>query len=58
MKEPGLNLISESDGGDKEPTDAQKKMIQTVALSFPIHKLVTSCDCSSMPEIWRLSLNN
>ena len=51
MKEPGLNLISESDGGDKEPTDAQKKMIQTVALSFPIHKLVTSCDCSSMPEI-------
>ena len=45
-----LNLISESDGGDEEPTDAQKKMIQTLAVSFPIHKLVTSSDCSGMPR--------
>ena len=45
-----FNLTSESDGGDEEPTDAQKKMIQTLAVSFPIHKLGTSCDCSSMPR--------
>ena len=44
-----LNLISKSDGGDDELTDAQKKMVQTLAVSFPIHKLVTFIDCSGMP---------
>ena len=44
-----LNLISKSDGGDNELTDAQKKMVQTLAVSFPIHKLVTFIDCSGMP---------
>ena len=45
-----LNLISKSDGGDNELTDAQKKMVQTLAVSFPIHKLVTFIDCSGMPR--------
>ena len=45
-----LNLISESDGGDNELTDAQKKMVQTLAVSFPIHKLVTFIDGSGMPR--------
>ena len=44
-----MNLISKSDGGDNELTDAQKKMVQTLAVSFPIHKLVTFIDCSGMP---------
>ena len=45
-----LNLISESDGGDNKLTDTQKKMVQTLAVSFPIHKLVTFIDCSGMPR--------
>ncbi|XP_068734048.1 NLR family CARD domain-containing protein 3-like isoform X1 [Montipora capricornis] len=45
-----LNLISESEGGDNELTDAQKKMVQTLAMSFPIHKLVTLSDGTGMPR--------
>ena len=45
-----LNLISESDGGDNKLTDTQKKMVQTLAVSFPIHKLVTFIDGSGMPR--------
>ena len=36
-----LNLISECESGDNELTDAQKKMVQTLAVSFPIQKFVT-----------------
>ena len=45
-----LNLISKSDGGDNELTDAQKKMVQTLAVSFPIYKLVAFIDGSGMPR--------
>lgn len=46
-----LNLISISEGGDNnELTDAQKKMVRTLAVSFPIQKLVTFCDESGMPR--------
>ena len=45
-----LNLISKSDNGDNELTDAQKKMVQTLAVSFPIYKLVAFIDGSGMPR--------
>ena len=45
-----LDLISEFDGGDNELTDAQKKMVQTLAVSFPIHKLVTFIDKLGLPK--------
>ena len=45
-----LNLISECESGDNEPTDAQKKMVQTLAVSFPIQKLVTFSGGSGMPR--------
>ena len=37
-----LNLISECESGHNELTDAQKKMVQTLAVSFPIQELVCS----------------
>ena len=43
-----LNLISECESGDNELTDAQKKMVQTLAVSFPIQKFVTFS--SDMPR--------
>ena len=43
-----LNLISECESGDNELTDAQKKMVQTLAVSFPIQKFVTFS--SAMPR--------
>ena len=45
-----LNLISECESGDNELTDAQKKMVQTLAVSFPIQKLVTFSGGSGMPR--------
>ena len=45
-----LNLISECESGDNELTDAQKKMVQTLAVCFPIQKLVTFSGGSGMPR--------
>ena len=39
-----LNLISECESGDNKLTDVQKKMVQTLAVSFPIQKLVNDND--------------
>ena len=45
-----LNLISKCESGDNKLTDAQKKMVQTFAVSFPIQKLVTFNGGMGMPR--------